>query len=381
MNIWIDGYEANVLQRLGSSQVAFELLKGLEKIDRKNNYTILLPSEPLPDLPKERPGWDYKIIKFSKLWTWIGLPLSLYLTRNKPDLFFSPTHYIPRFSPVKTVVTIFDLSYLHFPDMFKKSDLWKLIHWSEFSIKNSRHIITISNSSKRDIIKNYGIKKEKITVAYPGFDSDNFHPISNVQQINVLKTKYAVGGEYIIYVGTIQPRKNLVRLFDAFKQVVNSPHDKTLSNLKLLVVGKTQEFGRSGWMFDNILKTPQKIGIADKVIFTGFLETSELVLLLNGAKAFVLVSLWEGFGIPVVDSMACGVPVIVSNTSSLPEVVGNAGLLVDPMSEDQIAQAIRTIVTDEKIWRKKSKEVLLRSKKFSWKSMAREVLDIFEKKV
>src|SRR3989338_1452019 len=122
MKIAIDGYEANVKQRLGSSQVAFELLKNLEQIDRVNEYTILLPSPPLEDLPEARTGFKYKVLKPKRLWTQIALPLYLYTSKTKPDLFFSPTHYLPRFAPskVKKVVTIFDLSFLHFPEMFIK---------------------------------------------------------------------------------------------------------------------------------------------------------------------------------------------------------------------------------------------------------------------
>ena len=128
MKIWIDGYEANVLQRLGSSQVAFGLLSSLEEIDKENDYTVLLPNSPLDDLPKEREGWSYKILKPKMLWTRAALPLALFTAKQKPDIFFSPTHYIPRFIPsqVRSIATIFDLSFLHFPDSFLKKDLWQL---------------------------------------------------------------------------------------------------------------------------------------------------------------------------------------------------------------------------------------------------------------
>src|SRR3989338_6954519 len=126
MRIVIDGYEANVLQRLGSSQVAYELIKNLERIDKQNDYTILLPEKPLDDLPKTRDGFRYKILKPRRLWTKIALPLFLFLNKKKIDLFFSPTHYLPQYCPTKKIVTIFDLSFLHFPEMFEKSDLWKL---------------------------------------------------------------------------------------------------------------------------------------------------------------------------------------------------------------------------------------------------------------
>lgn len=376
MKIWIDGYEANVPQRLGSSQVAFELLKSLEKIDRKNDYTILLPTPPLSDppagetgLPKERVGWKYKILKPKRLWTRIALPLALFTAKQKPDIFFSPTHYIPRFIPgsIKKIVTIFDLSFLHFPEMFTKKDLWKLKNWTKFSIENSDSIVTISNFSKQDIIKQYGISKNKtslmfrnkITVAYPGYDKEKFAGYR----------PQATGKNYIIYIGTVQPRKNLTRLIEAVSRI---------ENLNLVVVGKTTGKGKQGWMYEDILKAPKDFGIEDRVKFLGFVPTDELQTLLVGAIAYIQPSLYEGFGIPVVEAMASGVPVIVSNVSSLPEVVGKAGLLVDPYSVDQIEQAIRTITTDKKLQQKYSKAGIIQAKKFSWDKMAKTVLKIFE---
>lgn len=359
MKIWIDGYEANVLQRLGSSQVAFELLRNFEKLDRKNEYTILLPTPPLEDLPKERVGWKYKILRPKKLWTQIALPLALFTAKQKPDIIFSPTHYIPRFSPVKRIVTIFDLSFLHFPEMFNKKDLWQLKNWTKFSAINAEHIITISNFSKQDIIKQYGIKKEKITVAYPGYNEDKFR----------VKSRESREDNYIIYIGTIQPRKNLIRLIEAVARI---------ENLKLLIVGKTGGEGREGWKYQEILETPKKLGVEDRVQFLGFVPTEKLPDLLRGSMGFILPSLWEGFGIPVLEAMATGTPVIVSNVSSLPEVVGKAGLLVDPYSVDQIEQAIRTLITDKKLRQKYGKMGLEQAQKFSWEKMAKQVLKVFE---
>jgi glycosyltransferase involved in cell wall biosynthesis len=368
MKIWIDGYEANVLQRLGSSQVAFKLLLSLEKEDHKNDYTILLPAPPLEDLPKERAGWKYKILKPKRLWTKIALPLALFTSKEKPDIFFSPTHYIPRFAPsrIKRVVTVFDLSFLRFPEMFTKKDLWQLKNWTKFSVENCDHIITISKCSKEDIVKSYGFNADKITVAYPGYDEEKFKLKDKGQQ--------NLKDNYLIYIGTLQPRKNLVRLMEAFARVV-----KDVKDLKLVIVGKTTGEGKQGWMYDEILKTPAELGIQEKVKFVGYVPTNGLSDLLSGAVAFIQPSLWEGFGIPVVEAMASGTPVIVSNVSSLPEVVGKAGLLVDPYSIDQIEQAIRTIVSDKKLQQKYSKEGIIQAKKFSWDKMAKEVLEVFEK--
>ncbi|KKQ67182.1 MAG: mannosyltransferase B-like protein [Candidatus Daviesbacteria bacterium GW2011_GWA2_38_24] len=368
--IWIDGYEANVLQRLGSGQVAFELLKNIEKLDRKNEYTILLSSIPLEDLPREREGWKYKILKPNKLWTRIALPLALYTTKNKPDLMFSPTHYGPRFSPVKKIVTIFDLAYLHFPQMFKKKDLFQLTNWTKQSIESAKHIITISNFSKNDILKTYNKTTKEVTVAYPGYNSGVFCPINDSKKISEIKKKYKIDGNYLIYIGTVQPRKNLIRLIEAFKDI---------EDFKLVVVGKTKGLGKEGWMFEETLNKPKELGIEEKVIFTGFIPNEELSYLINGATAFVLPSLYEGFGIPAVDAMACGKPVLVSNVSSLPEVVEGAGLLFDPKSVDDIKEKIELLIEDPKLQKELSEKSLEQAKKFSWEKMAQEVIQVFEK--
>ncbi len=368
MKIWIDGKEANVLDRLGSSQVAFGLIKALEKIDHENEYTVVVPFPPLDDFPKERTGWKYKILKPSRLWTRIALPLNLYSAKDKPDIIFSPTHYIPRFSPVKRVVTVFDLGFIHFPETFNKKDLWQLKNWTKFSVENADHIITISNFSAKDIVKTYGIKKEKVTVAYPGYDRNVYKKIDDKLKVETLRKKYGIDGNYIIYIGTVQPRKNLLRLIEAFSKI---------DNPKLVIVGKTKGQGREGWKYEEVLSAPGRLEIEEKVIFTGYVPTVELPYLISDAIALIQPSLWEGFGIPVLESMACGVPVLTSNTSSLPEVAGNAGLTFDPYSVDQIEQAIRTISTDKKLRQSLSKKSLEQVKKFSWEKMAKAVLKSF----
>lgn len=367
MNIAIDGYEANVPQRLGSSQVAFELINNLAKIDKSNDYTVLLPDAPLSDLPALREGWNYKILKPKKFWTKLVLPWALYTASPKPDVVFSPTHYIPRFSPSKRVVTVFDLAFLRFPQAFTKKDLWQLKTGTAYSIKNADHIITISQSTKKDIVEAHGVETKKITVAYPGFNPEIFYPITERDQVDKVLSKYDITGDYIIYIGTVQPRKNLTRLMEAVAKI---------EGLKLVIVGKTSGPGRQGWMFVETLQKPRELGVESRVIFTGYVPQQDLPYLLAGAYCYVLPSLWEGFGIPVVEAMACGTPVIVSNVSSLPEVAGNAGLLVDPYCVDQIEQAIRAIISDKKLRAKKSKEAVIQAKKFSWEKMAKTVIRV-----
>jgi len=368
-NIWIDGFEANVLQRMGSGQVAYNLLDQIEKLDQKNDYTVLLASEPLVDMPKERVGFRYKILKLNRLKTFLAIPWALIKTKEKPDVIFSPTHYIPRFTNIKRVGMIFDLSYKLFPEFLPKKDLYKLTNWSMYSIKNASHIITISQSAKKDLLKFYKIDKDKITVAYPGFNDKQFYPVKDQDKISLVLKKYGIDMPYILYTGTIQPKKNLVRLIEAFRKI---------EGLKLVVGGKYSGEGRQAWMTKEILDVPKKFGIDNKVIFTNFIPSEDLPILMNGAVAYILPSLWEGFGIPPLEAMACGTPTIVSNVSSLPEVVGDAGLLVDPYSIDEIEQAIRLISIDKKLHARLAKKSLEQAKKFSWEKMAKSVIRVLE---
>lgn len=367
--IWIDGYEANVAQRVGSGQVGVQLLRWLQRIDDQNEYTVVLPTAPLNDLPSEKPNWKYKILHPNKLWTWIALPLAIRLARPKPEVVFSPTHYIPRVGGVKRVVMIFDLAFIDFPHFFLSRDLYKLKNWTKYSILNADHIVTISRSTKKDIIKNYKIDPQKITVAYPGFDEEVFKPIKDQDRVKDVLDKYKISGRYVIYVGTVQPRKNLIRLMDAIKKI---------DDIKLVVVGKTKGQGREGWMFEETINYPDKLGIKDRVIFTGFVPTEEVPFLLSGAQCYVLPSLYEGFGIPLVEAMATGTPVVSSKVSSLPEVVGDAGLLVNPESVDEIEQAIRLVVSDDKKRQVMVKRGLVQASKFSWKKMAIDIKRVLD---
>lgn len=369
MNIWVDGYEANVLQRVGSGQVAYELIKGFWNSTSSSKFTILLPSLPLPDMPQAREGFEYRILKPRQFWTRFALPLALYTTKQRPDVFFSPTHYSPKFSPVKRVMMVFDLGHLYFPQVYTKEDLYKLKNWTEESLRNAEHVITISQSAKRDIIKFYGLDKNKITVSYPGKNDQLFKLINDPSEINTVKIKYGINNQYLIFIGTIQPRKNLKKLIEAMSRI---------DHLGLNIVGKASGEGKSGWMYEEVLELPKKLGIEERVKFLGFVPDEDLPLLLSGALAYIQPSLYEGFGIPVVEAMACGLPPLVANVASLPEIVGDAGLLFDPMSVDQMEQAIRTITTDKKIRDKLSKKALSQSRKFSWEKMSREVLKVLE---
>lgn len=374
MIIGIDGNEANVDKKVGISEFAFQLLICFAKYQISNvKFHIYLKNSPRDELPRESGNWKYKIVKPKKLWTQIGLPISLYTEKPRPDVFFSPTHYAPRLSPSPTVISIMDLAYIHYPQMFKKSDLYQLKHWTEYSVRNAKRVVTISTSTKSDIIKQYDIASDKVIVVYPG--------IKNVASIkhqalsmNELKEKYNVSGKFILFVGTLQPRKNIERLVEAFKIVASSKENAVegKKDLTLVIIGK------KGWLYEDMLAAPKKFEVEDRVKFLEFVPDEDLPSFYKVAECFVLPSLYEGFGLPVLEAMKYGCPVIASNISSLPEVGGAAALYVDPYNIGDITKKIESVLDNPSQRKKMIEEGYKQVKKFSWEKSAEKVLDVLK---
>lgn len=362
MVIGIDGNEANVENRVGSGVYTLELLKQFAKI-KNCQFLVYLKQKPQTDLPPESETFKYQVFGPQKFWTQFALPIKLTFAA-KPNVFFSPAHYGPRFSKVPYVVTIHDLSYLHFPELFRKEDLFQLTSWSKYSINKSKAIIAPSQSTKNDLVKNYKIDPAKITVTHEGYNKQSFKPQSS-SKIAAVKKKYKVAGDYIIFVGTVQPRKNIERLIEAFSSVKN--------NASLVIVGK------KGWLYESILGKSKALGIEKKVVFTGFVPDSELPALISGAKLYVNPSLWEGFGIPVIEAQACGVPVAVSNTSSLPEIVGDSGAFFDPEDTKSIATTVENLLKDEKTRLNLAKAGIENAKRYSWTECAKKTIEVLLK--
>ena len=372
MFIAIDGNEANVKNRVGSNEYAFQILKNIWKTQlpfrvgvgtagTAFKFKVYLKNAPLADLPKETNWWKYKVLKPEFLWTQWRLPLELFLTKEKPDVFFTPGHYSPRFCPIPLVISIMDLAFLRYPEQFLQKDLWQLKKWTALSVKKANKIFAISQSTKNDIIKFYGVKPDKIVVTYPG-----------VKMSKVKSQKSKVKGKYFIYIGTLQPRKNVIRLIEAFSSTIN--HQPSTIN-HLVIVGK------KGWLYDDIFEKVKALGLEKNVIFTGFISEKEKNSLLQNAFAFILPSLYEGFGFPVLEAMKVGCPVIVSKVSSLPEVAGGACIYIDnPKSVDSIYKAMLKMI---KLRDKERKELINKGyqqvKKFSWRKTAEKTLSVLEK--
>lgn len=366
MIIGVDGNEANVREKVGVSVYTLKHLFYFQKNASSNlKFVVYLKKPPINDLPDETPHFKYKIVNGSFLWSQIFLPLELLknkFSRDRINVFFSPAHYSPRFCFCPAVVTIHDVAYLHYPDEFLKKDLYQLKNWTEYSLHNATKIITVSKTTKKDVMRFYHTPENKIEVVYNGFEKeiDDQAVLGAGSQMTPL-----IPSPYVLYVGTIQPRKNIIALIRAMT-VLNKAHPE----FTLVITGK------KGWLFDQIFKEARNLYLENKIIFTGYVTDEELVTLYQKAFCFVLPSFYEGFGIPVLEAMSFGCPVISSFSSSLPEVGGEAMLYFDPDNHSELADKIVLLESDKKLRIDLIKKGRQRIKLFSWNKCAKETLKI-----
>lgn len=382
----IDGNEANVKNRVGSNVYAFEVLKALYQLSKNHpqlSLTVLLSQPPQADFPVVTANWQYQVIKPSKFWTQWALPLHLFKNLGNYDLLYTPGHYAPRFSPIPYVSTVMDLAFLEFPDQFTGMDAFQLKHWTAYSVKHAQQVLTISKFSKQEIMKKYGLAAKNIKVAYPAVALKNQY--SKLRWKRFIKNNSLDLNNYFLYLGTIQPRKNLINLIEAFEIFnhklaalkLKTAQAKTIEKAdppQLVIAGKT------GWLADGVLKRIAQSPIKNQIILTGFVDDSLKKPLYEHAKASFLVGLYEGFGIPPLESFAAGTPAVVANNSSLPEAVGEAGFKVNANDPRAIADTMLEVWQLPKLRQKVLKRRMARHlSKFSWQKTAEKVLEtLFE---
>ncbi len=365
--IAIDANEANIQNRVGVNQFAFEVVWGIYKLNKiekqKHNFRIFLKDRPLADLPTETSWWQYETFGPKLFWTRTGLVKRLFFRKPKPDVLFSPSHYGPGISPIPYVISIMDLGFLKFKNQFTSKDLYQLKSWTKQSVKKSKKIIAISKFTKKDIIANYQVEKDKVIVAHPGFTKTK---ASTEILSNSAKNILDIKSDYLLYLGTMKPSKNIEGLIKAYNILFS---ENKIKNTKLVIAGK------KGWLYQSIYNLVKELDLEKHVIFTGFVSDSEAEKLIKNAKAFVMVSFWEGFGIPVLEAMSLGVPVICSNAGSLPEITNKTAILVDPKNHKQIAQEIERILNDKQLRTALIKKGKARAKVFDWQNCSKIILD------
>jgi glycosyltransferase involved in cell wall biosynthesis len=360
--IGIDASRALVHERTGTETYTFELLRALAALNPLDDFELYLnASSAPPDLPPDL--GPAVCIPFPRLWTHVRL--SARLATRPPGVLFVPAHVVPAFHP-RTVVAIHDLGYLHFPEAHPPRTRRMLDLTTRWSIRAAREIIAISEATKADLIRSYGIAPARITVVHHGVDPD-FHPRSDAEIAPTLN-RLGIEGPYVLAVGTYQPRKNFGRLAAAMEKVAAAglPH--------LLVIA-----GKRGWLAEQVDREIAASGQADRITRLGYVASPDLQALYAGASAFCLPSLHEGFGMPVLEAMASGAPVVTSHSTALAEVAGNAALLVDPLDVDAIDAALVRVLTEPKLARILSANGLERASEFTWRAAAEATLAVLRR--
>ncbi|MDD3245398.1 MAG: glycosyltransferase family 1 protein [Methanosarcina sp.] len=354
--------------RTGVPNYVFNLIEGLNRIKSKKdnfylvNYEHNILFSDLHEIICKNP-----LNNISQMYLWYCyMVLNINSQNCNIDLihnpFQIPTYF--KFKKQRYIITIHDLTPILFSKThsLKRSLVYKLL--LPKTLKTADKIIADSNSTKDDLVNYFNLPENKIKVIY--LAADNKFNILKDTEIQSIKHKYNLNLPFVLYVGTLEPRKNIVTLLKAFSKLKEKVHHK------LVIVGN------KGWKFKEIFETVDKLDLQNYIIFTGYVQDADLPALYNAADLFVYPSLYEGFGLPPLEAMACGCPVITSNTSSLPEVVGDAGIMVDPYDIDGLADSMYKVLTDEGLRINMSKKGLDRAKMFSWEKCAKETFKVYE---
>lgn len=375
MIIGIDGNEANIEKRVGVNVYAFELLRAISHLQKNgainHRLIVFLKRPPTSDMPKETQNFKYKIIRGGTLWILTKLMPHLWRNQEKLDVFFSPSHYIPPLALQPRACSIMDLGYLKSSGQFKKYDYWQLKYWSAISIFASKVVFAISENTKNEIVEKYPFASKKVVVTPLAYDPNLFNMRVAKEDIERVKDKYTIVSQYILFLSTLKPSKNIEGLIQAFAML--NAKCQMLDRIKLVIAGK------KGWLYDSIFEKVKKLNLQDKIIFTDYVSEEDKPSLIAGAKVFCLPSFHEGFGLDVLNAMACGIPAIISNKGSLPEVAGNAGVYVDPNSPKNIAEGLSKVLSMDNIeYNKLVTKGLEQVKKFSWEKTVLKTIGALE---
>jgi glycosyltransferase involved in cell wall biosynthesis len=351
----------------GGNETHYEnLLRWIPKLDTRNKYVLYFSH--LDAGRMQQYATNGRITADQLPWksSYLRVPLALprVIRRDKLDVFHAQ-YVLPPFTRCKTLLTIADIAYEHYPESFPAIQRARCKLLIPASARKADHILTVSEFSKRDICSRYGIDPARVTVTHHGVD-EIFVPIAPARAQEELERKYKIEGPFLLYVGRIQARKNLVRLAEAVAALKKrgAPH-------KLVIVGK-QDF-----QAEHLVAKIDALGLKNDVIFTGYVPTEDLPKFYSAAEAFVFPSIFEGFGLPVIEAMACGAAVITSYGSSLEEVAGDAALLADPHSTESLTSAIDRVLQDV-VWRAElRRRGIERAKQFSYKEAAEKVVQLY----
>lgn len=360
-------YTAALEQGGGIGRYTRELVRALARQDGDTDYRLFAAGQRAGSLPAPPgPNFSWRPTRLdsewlARLWHRARLPLPLERWTGPINLLHAPDFTLPPTRRgTRTLLTVHDLSFVRAPDTTTPGLRAYLNQVVPRSVERADHVLADSEATRQDLIELYGTPAAKISVLYSGVD-DQFAPVTDAAALQDVRRRYGIGqGPYIFSLGTVQPRKNYARLAEAFHRL-NRP------DLKLVIAGG------KGWLDGPLTEQIARLGLVKRVQFIGFAADADLPALYSAARVFAFPSLYEGFGLPPLEAMACGTPVVASNVSSLPEVVGDAGLLVDPHDVDALSVALARLLDDETLRHTLAGKGQERARQFSWAAAARQL--------
>ena len=296
------------------------------------------------------------------LWEQIVAPVAV--ARAGLDVLFCPVNVVPLACPVPSVVTVHDLAFLAYPAAFHAAKRRYLAAMTRLSVHRARRVIAVSTHTRDDLVHRFGVRPERVTVI-PNAADARFRPATDPTAIAQFKQTNNLPDRFILFVGTLEPRKNLRRLIEAFALIAESD-----AETKLVIIGA------AGWLTSDLAPLVYARGLTDRIVFTGYVSDDDLPCWYQAATIFCYPSLYEGFGLPILEAMACGTPVVTSRTSSIPEVTGETAMLIDPTDVAALARALRSVLTDKARQHEMSAAGIARARAYSWEHTAEATLDV-----
>jgi glycosyltransferase involved in cell wall biosynthesis len=373
------GIDATALppRPVGAGNYIIELIRHIERMDRADEFVVFAQPHGRDLIDVEaRPGFEWVMISEhspARRLVWEQVAFPRLVGKARLDLLHSPHYTRPMRLPCASVVTFHDMTFFLYPHLHTLSKRLYFPQAIRLSARKADALIADSESTRQDAIRLLGISPERIYTIPLGV-SPAFHPVHEVERLEAVRQRYSLPEHFILYVGLVEPRKNLPMLLRAFQRLQEDLRIQGVPNPVPLVI-----VGRFGWATEQVFELVDALAIKEKVHFSGYIPAEDLPIVYNLADVFVYPSLYEGFGLPPLEAMACGTPVITTAVSSMPEHVGEAGLLIPPQDEGALFQALVAVIRDSDLRRQLSKKGPERAAHYSWNRTAQETLNVYRR--